>query len=77
MRSLFVQLPNFDLLVRCYTPGEVKQVNYVSVKSNLQHAPPPGNPPEENNIIILIMSDFVKTWPALTVGGWIRRGGQN
>ena len=27
MRSLFVQLPNFDMLVRCYTPGEVKQVN--------------------------------------------------
>ena len=35
---------------------------------------------EENNIIILIiliMFDFVKTWPALTVGGWIRPGGQN
>ena len=35
---------------------------------------------EENNIIILIiliMSDFVKTWPALTVGGWIRHGGRN
>ena len=29
MRSLFVQLPNFDMLVRCYTPGEVKQVNYI------------------------------------------------
>ena len=26
MRSLFVQLPNFDMSVRCYTPGEVKQV---------------------------------------------------
>ena len=27
IRSLFVQLPNFDMLVRCYTPGVVKQVN--------------------------------------------------
>ena len=26
MRSLFVELPNFDMLVRCYTPGEVKQL---------------------------------------------------
>ena len=32
MRSLFVQLPNFDMLVRCYTPGEVQQVDH-SAKS--------------------------------------------
>ena len=35
---------------------------------------------EENNriiLIVLIISDFVKTWPALTGGGWIRHGGQN
>ena len=28
MRSLFVELPNFDMLVRCYTPGEVQQVDH-------------------------------------------------
>lgn len=36
MRSLFVQLPNFDMLVRCYTPGEVQQVDHSDKVSVLQ-----------------------------------------
>ena len=36
MRSLFVQLPNFDMLVRCYSPGEVQQVDHSDKVSVLQ-----------------------------------------